>query len=394
MRAFLCVTLIGFALLLLGVTGCNDDNNNRSTITATVQDQISGSNQSGAFVALSQNGVATGTTDTTNTNGVATLTSVRNGTGYFLEATNSFARTIVGPIRINGADRSITIQTLTAAEIETTYDLSAPGAGAATLLVFGQSNFNNATFIPVTVAVDTGATSTAGNPVIVQGVSLTTHDITVTDPATEQSVVVPDVIFDASEFVVLRVVFTDVTTLTLEGQVRGAQTLAGQSANIAVFRNGNAVTTGTANSNGQYTISGLSPAAGVTLDVTSGTDAFVHTLVGPSTFTGNQTSNNIDVYTAAELNTLFGVTAPPNNTTTTLVVLAKDLSGNILSVVVNNNQGTTLGPGAPVVAGVPAGTYNITVTNTANDEAVTLRNVVLTGGTIEVIEIPAGTISD
>lgn len=392
----LLALLVSFLLLFIG---CGDDNDNENSMfpVTTRVTTTAGTPIANANISLARNGTIIGTFPRTGNEGRSSL-RVRNATGLTLviDQTATFPRTIYGPLIVNRS-RTITIPVRTFAQLQTENDVTVPTNGTATLVVFGFANADTTnTTIPVTVQVDTGTVRGPSDPVVYPNISAsTTHTIKVTDPSTGRMLVFRNIAFTSDTITVLDAIFAESPNVTLRGRLTNAISGANETnANLTLFRNGQQVSTGTTNNQGQFTFTNLMTGDGFTLLATSPTNSFIRTVFVQPVTINNQNDGKFRVFTQAQLQQAFPtITTPADNNTAVVAALGfsnetdENNRNNPITLIMQVDDFTPV-TGAPAVSSGTPGTYDITITDTANDRTFTLQDVTLPGGTITLIRIP------
>ena len=395
MRALIWIAMLAMLIMVAGC-GINTGSTGSATVSGTVVDQATGQVPAGnTFVSLVQNGTTIIAGTAPLTNGVYSILNVPNGSGYTLvvvSSTGNFTQTILGPFTVNGVDLSMTVPVLSTAELQQKYPaIGTPSLTSSTVVAFAQDA--NGSAINVTMTVDSGTPSVAANPAVQTGIAPGTHQVTLTNPANAQTVTISGIALTGGDITILRsTIGTTQTTVTLAGTLsqQGSSPLAPfGSVPLILRQNGTTqVGTTTTNSYGSFTFSNVPAGMNYTIEANSPTQSFVRTIFGPSSFTADNTTLNLQAFTADQLLQQFGVSAP-SLTTATLVVFGQSSTGVLIPL---NALTSTVPPqnatGTPaVLTNLTPATYAVTVTNTQTAQSVLVPNITLAAGTITVLNV-------
>jgi len=384
--------------LVVALTGCGTTSSGSgggaATVSGAVIDPISGQVPAGnSVVALLQDGITVESVIATS-GGQFSLPNIPNGSGYQLVANSqsgNFARTLVGPLIVNGLDIVVPVSVISTAELQA-LGVTPPFDNTTSIVAaFAQDANGSALNVALTMTVDSGAATAAGNPAVA---SLTPapdmHQITVTNTVTGQALLFTNISLTGGAITVIRAVFGSQQQITLAGtllQTGGTGVVFG-GVPLTLRQNGTQVATTTTNTNfGTFTFPAVAAGMNYTIEAASATNSFVRTIFGPSNFTAGNSNLALPVYTAAQLQQL-SVTAPTDQTAT-LVAVAQTTTGLEIPVSIQLNTTPILQQSGtlPVIAGIPAGTYTVTITNTQNVMAVALPNVTLPSGSLTMIDV-------
>lgn len=392
MRDVIFVAVVIVTVVML--TGCSvtsgADGQARVTISGTVLNAVSGLPPAGnSEVRLLHDGALVSSV-TIDSAGDFAFTNIPDSDVYALEVLNPdarFMRTVVGPFTTR-TRRDFTIVVYTAEQLALLAGVAPPDAGAATLVVFGDTATGAG--VPVHVVIDTNTQTADGNPAVLVGLSPGTHDVTVTDLINGDIVTVHSLSLPTGEITVLRVPAATPEPVKITGTVQSALSNYRYAKVIVnLRRDGTLVASTTTDYRGAFALYNIPAGSGYVLEVLDEHCAIVRTLFGPLALCRDLQNIRLNVYTPVQFNAEFGIGYPPTTSTATLAVLLRIQPDLLVPVIVRIDDRYPSAPGTPaILTGIPPAVYDITVIADATPRRSTrLHNINLSGGSLTLLRI-------
>ncbi|MHB0935945.1 MAG: carboxypeptidase-like regulatory domain-containing protein [Armatimonadota bacterium] len=362
MRVKMIIGLLALGMVLL-LAGCGDGSSSFA-INGTVRD--AGVPQAGATVTLLQVGGSTGPSQTTPASGAFSFPDVAPGT-YILKVVNDGVTTYYGPFRASG--QRIIVEAPTAQTLPN--NLTVPSNGTATLIATAQTANGTAITSPLQIQADSFTNNTVTNPAVVTGVISSTYPVFITDTATGNLAIFPNITLAPNSVTVFRAIVTpSPSPVTLTGTVTNNGTpTAGLDVFISRSSSFPAAFSVTTSAGGAFTFTDITPGT-YYLYVKSPVSEF-YAIYGPINVT-----NTPPAPINFELNPDVEITIPLNPTTA--VAVARAFEGGVevtdpLSLTVGVLQAS--GPPPVVRYGIAPGSHDVIVRDTVTNKSVVFADV-------------------